>query len=63
MTESPLLRDVLKDEWGWDGVVMSDWGAARSTVGAGNAAMDLAMPGPAGPLGDALVAAVRDGRA
>ena len=62
MTESPLLRDVLKDEWGWDGVVMSDWGAARDTVGPGNAALDLAMPGPAGPFGDALVAAVREGR-
>src|SRR5215217_8874583 len=32
MTESPLLRDVLKDEWGFDGVVMSDWFAARTTV-------------------------------
>jgi beta-glucosidase len=62
MTESPLLRDVLKDEWDWDGLVMSDWGAARSTEGAGNAAMDLAMPGPGGPFGDALVAAVREGR-
>src|SRR6478752_6309552 len=61
MTESPLLRDVLKDEWGWDGLVVSDWGAARSTEGAGNAAMDLAMPGPGGPFGDALVAAVREG--
>ena len=61
MTESPLLRDVLKDEWGFDGLVMSDWGAARATVGAGDAALDLAMPGPTGPWGDALVAAVRAG--
>src|SRR3954449_4716875 len=62
MTESPLLRDVLKDEWGFDGVVMSDWYAARSTEEAGNAALDLAMPGPTGPWGDALVEAVRAGR-
>src|SRR3954471_19687240 len=41
---------------------MSDWGAARHTEAAGNAALDLAMPGPSGPWGDALVAAVRDGR-
>src|SRR3954468_12175792 len=61
MTESPLLADVLKDEWAWDGLVMSDWGAARSTEPAGNAALDLAMPGPSGPWGDALVAAVRAG--
>ncbi|MGZ4275662.1 MAG: beta-glucosidase [Solirubrobacteraceae bacterium] len=62
MTESPLLRDVLKDEWGWDGLVMSDWFATRDTVGAGTSALDLAMPGPASPFGDALVRAVRDGR-
>src|SRR3954471_5736527 len=61
MTESPLLRDVLKDEWGWDGLVVSDWMATRGTVGAGNAALDLAMPGPDGPWGEALVAAVRAG--
>ncbi|HWK27606.1 MAG TPA: glycoside hydrolase family 3 C-terminal domain-containing protein [Solirubrobacter sp.] len=62
MTESPLLRDVLKDEWGFDGVVVSDWRAARDTVRAGAGGLDLAMPGPEGPWGDALVAAVRDGR-
>src|SRR4051794_5098266 len=62
MTESPLLRDVLKDEWDWDGLVMSGWGGARSTEGAGNAAMGLVMPGPSGPFGGALVAAVRSGR-
>src|SRR3954451_9090182 len=60
MTESPLLRDVLKDEWGWDGLVVSDWTATRS-LDAARAALDLAMPGPAGPWGDALVAAVRAG--
>jgi beta-glucosidase len=62
MTESPLLADVLKGEWGWDGLVMSDWYATRSTEPAGNAALDLAMPGPASPWRDALVAAVREGR-
>jgi beta-glucosidase len=62
MTESPMLQEILHDEWGWDGLVMSDWTAARSTEGAGNAALDLAMPGPDGPWGDALVEAVRDGR-
>jgi len=61
MTESPLLEDVLKGEWGFDGVVMSDWFAARSTTPAGRGGLDLAMPGPTGPWGDALVAAVRAG--
>ncbi|NTW40083.1 MAG: beta-glucosidase [Cellulomonadaceae bacterium] len=60
-TETPLLRDVLQAEWGFDGVTMSDWFAARSTVAAGNGGLDLAMPGPAGPWGAALVAAVEAG--
>jgi len=65
MTESPLLRDILHDEWGYDGLVMSDWTATRSAVPAARAALDLAMPGPAerfGPWGDALVDAVRAGQ-
>jgi beta-glucosidase len=61
-TEHPMLQEVLKDEWGFDGVVMSDWYAARSTEPAANAGLDLVMPGPGGPWGDQLVAAVRDGR-
>ena len=39
---------------------MSDWGATRS-LEAARAALDLVMPGPSGPWGDELVAAVRDG--
>src|SRR3954465_3500681 len=61
MTEHPLQRDVLKQEWGFDGVIMSDWFAARSLAAAGEGLLDLVMPGPSGPWGDALVAAVRSG--
>ena len=61
MTESALLRDVLHGEWGFDGVVMSDWFATRSTQASARAALDLVMPGPGGPWGEALAAAVRDG--
>ena len=61
MTESPLLRDVLHDEWGFDGLVMSDWFATRRTTASARAALDLVMPGPDGPWGAALVAAVRAG--
>jgi beta-glucosidase len=35
MTENPLQRDVLKEEWGFDGLIMSDWFAARSLAAAG----------------------------
>ena len=48
-----LLRDVLKNEWGFDGVVVSDWDAARSTVETALATLDLTMPGPGGPWGEA----------
>jgi beta-glucosidase len=62
MTEHPLLAAPLAAEWGFDGVVVSDWTAARSTEPAARAALDLVMPGPDGPWGAALVAAVRAGR-
>lgn len=60
MTESPMLNDILKGEWAFDGVVVSDWRAAR-TISAARGGLDLAMPGPSGPWGPALVAAVRHG--
>jgi len=60
MTENHLLETPLNSEWGFDGVVISDWSAARS-LAAARAAQDLVMPGPDGPWGDALVDAVRNG--
>ena len=52
---------MLKDEWGFDGVVMSDWVATKSVVGAAEGGLDLQMPGPDGPWGDGLLDAVRAG--
>jgi beta-glucosidase len=40
-----LLKDVLQDEWGFKGFVVSDWGGTYSTAGTVNAGMDLEMPG------------------
>jgi len=41
-----LLKDVLRGEWGWKGLVMSDWGGTNSVAAALNAGLDLEMPGP-----------------
>lgn len=55
-----LLTDLLRSEWGYDGVVISDWGAVRDRVASVTAGMDVEMP-PSGQ--DDLVAqAVLDGR-
>jgi beta-glucosidase len=59
MTENPLLS--LLRGWGFDGVLVSDWFAARS-LAAADGELDLAMPGPTTPWGPALVDAVRSGR-
>jgi beta-glucosidase len=60
MSENDLLDSPLKQEWGFDGVVVSDWSAVR-TLESARHAQDLVMPGPNGPWGEALVAAVRSG--
>jgi beta-glucosidase len=52
---------ILKGEWAWPGLLMSDWFATKSTAASANGGLDLVMPGPTGPWGDALVEAVRAG--
>ena len=62
MTENDLLAEPLKGEWGFDGVVVSDWGALYDGEPAARAALDLTMPGPEEKWGEPLVEAVRAGR-
>ncbi|WP_344214551.1 beta-glucosidase family protein [Nonomuraea bangladeshensis] len=63
MTEhADLVLGVLKGEWGFDGFVVSDWTAVRSTEAAALGGTDVAMPGPYGPWGEKLEEAVRAGR-
>ncbi|MFR0352370.1 beta-glucosidase family protein [Streptomyces sediminimaris] len=56
-----LVNEVLRGEWGFDGCNVSDWTAARSTVGAIEGGLDVAMPGPHTVYGAPLARAVRDG--
>jgi beta-glucosidase len=56
-----LLTEVLREEWGFEGLVVSDWGAAHDRVAALRAGLDLEMPPDLGVSDAAVVAAVRDG--
>jgi beta-glucosidase len=56
-----LLTAILKEEWGYDGVVVSDWGAVHSTAPPARAGLDLEMPGPPKFWGHKLLKAVQDG--
>ena len=58
-----LLTEILRREWGFDGMVMSDWTGTRSTAAAMNAGLDLEMPGPTKWRGRKLVDAVLRGEA
>src|ERR1043165_3051016 len=44
---APLLEGILRGEWGFDGLVMSDWGGTHSAGASVRAGLDLEMPGPA----------------
>jgi beta-glucosidase len=57
-----LLTEVLRDEWGYEGVVVSDWGAVDDRVAAVAAGLDLTMPGPDDEGDRELAAAVAAGR-
>lgn len=57
-----LLNKVLRDEWGFKGLVMTDWGAMNNRVEAIKAGLDLEMPSSHGETDKLIVAAVKDGR-
>jgi len=56
-----LLTEILKDEWGFEGLVVSDWGAVHDRVEALKAGLDLEMPGPRERRVKAVIDAVRSG--
>lgn len=56
-----LLTTVLRDQWGFEGFVMSDWGAVRDRVAAIEGGLDLQMPGPVPHATRALIEAVNNG--
>lgn len=56
-----LLTDVLRDEWGFDGFVVSDWGAVNDRVAGVKAGLDLEMPPSCGVNDKLIEKAVKDG--
>lgn len=56
-----LLTDILRDEWGFDGFVVSDWGAVDERVEGLKAGLDLEMPSSGGFNDELIVKAVKDG--
>jgi beta-glucosidase len=56
-----LIGTILRHEWGFDGLVMSDWFGTHSTAAAAAAGLDLEMPGPSAWFGPTLAAAVGSG--
>lgn len=61
-SENPrLLTEILRDEWGFDGFVMSDWGAVNEKLKAVDAGLELEMPGPCEENTRKLAKAVQEG--
>ena len=56
-----LLTKILKEEWGFEGLVVSDWGAVRDRVASLRGGLDWEMPGPRDRRVEAVVEAVRSG--
>lgn len=57
-----LLRHILKEEWGFEGLVVSDWGAVTDRPAAIAAGLDLEMPSPGPEASSLVVRAVKEGR-
>jgi len=57
--DAQLLNGILRDDWGFEGFVLTDWFSAGSTEESSVAGLDLQMPGPGRFYGPALAAAVR----
>ena len=63
MTQNHHLNvDILKNEWGFDGILMSDWGSTHDGVAAANAGLDLEMPSPQFMNEASLLPAIKSGR-
>ena len=56
-----LNNEILKKEWGFDGILMSDWGATHDGVAAAKGGLDLEMPSPTFMNSEALLPALKDG--
>ena len=56
-----LLVDILKEEWGFEGLVVSDWGAVHDRVKSLKGGLDLEMPGPRDRRVQAVVEAIKSG--
>lgn len=57
-----LNNEILKKEWGFDGILMSDWGATHDGIAAANAGLDLEMPSSAFMKKEALLPAIKEGK-
>jgi beta-glucosidase len=57
-----LNNEILKKEWGFDGILMSDWGGTHDGVAAANGGLDLEMPAPTFMNPDTLLAALKEGK-
>ncbi len=61
ISENPLLQNqILRNEWGFKGIIISDWGGTHSTVGAAIGGLDVEMPGNTF-MGQALIDSVKSG--